>query len=382
MKSNQVLAMLFFNSGRRTNVVRLLLIIFIVCFVLMANKSGPAKNGSAVTGAPFNYNRTCASCHNGGSFGGTITTSLVDANNNVVTNYIPSKSYTLKITFGHTNGSPGYGFQTTAATSGASANINNWGVLPANIHTIMLTGHTYVEHSAVLNSNVISLPWRAPAANTGTVVFYTAGNLVNSNGNMTGDEPVNTSLTVAESQVLAVSLLYFKGSIVNGKAILAWATAHEVNNKNFVIEKSIDGIHFTQMATINAKTNSTGNTYSYTDAVFKNIGYYRLKQVDKEGNTTVYNVVELKNISAGEYTAFAYSHDGNIGVLFYNPAQQQKITVRCANMQGKILYSYTTVANEGNNFLPLSATASKEILVITIITESGVKKSVKVGVIR
>ena len=44
----------------------------------------------------------------------------------------------------------------------------------------------------------MSIPWTAPVAGTGSIIFYTAGNLVNFDGGTTGDQPVNTSLTITQ----------------------------------------------------------------------------------------------------------------------------------------------------------------------------------------
>lgn len=369
------------QKGNLRKLAGSLIALFFFCVILLGSAAGPAKDGFAVTGAPFDNSNTCSMCHSDGAFGGSMKTELLNGGNKVVTSYIPGGSYTFRITFNQSSGSPQYGFQTTVATSSSSADINSFGTLPPHIHVKTVAGHTYIEQSQSLSNNVIEIPWIAPAVNTGSVIFYTAGNLVNGDFYPTGDEPLNNSLTVSEAGALPITLLYFKGSILKGAALLSWATSQELNNKNFILEKSLDGSNYAPLATINAKGNSAiGSTYSYVDNSFKSKAFYRLKQVDISGNITLFNVVVLRNISPNDYNLAAFSHDGNLGVLFYNPATQQKINVRCANMQGKILYSYNTVANEGNNFLPVSLRASTEILIITITTENGIRKSVKVGI--
>lgn len=232
---------------------RLLPFISAVCialtgiFVLQGYKAGPAKDSNqTVTGAPFNSNKTCSKCHSGGNFGGSINLQLLDASNTPVTSYIPGATYTYKISMGHTSGTPKYGFQTTAAlTSSGNTNYNNWGSLPSNTHNTVVSGRNYVEQSTSLTSGDISISFTAPAAGSGTLTFYAAGNLVNGNGGTSGDQPVNTSLTITEGNVLPVTILYFKGALQNNAALLTWATSQEVNNKEFVIEKSFDGKTYT-----------------------------------------------------------------------------------------------------------------------------------------
>ncbi len=177
------------------------------CIIFFSYVSGPAKNGQQVTGAPFNSGLTCAKsgCHSGGNFGGTISTKLIDTlTGKTVTTYSPGKGYTVKITMSKTSGKPKYGFQTTAATA-AGTNVNTWGAAPSSTHNTSKSGHNYLEQSKVLKSGTISLPWVGAATGTGSVIFYTAGNLVNNDGGTSGDQVVNNALTVTEGPAPAAS---------------------------------------------------------------------------------------------------------------------------------------------------------------------------------
>ncbi len=372
-------------NNRKTSYLFVLIAIVSLSVVLLSNTTGPAKQNNLVTGAPFNSSQTCSKsgCHGGGSFGGSITTQLLDASNNIVTSYTPGVSYTLKITMGSTTAPKGYGFQTTASTVSASTNINTWGTLITDYHNQAVSGRNYVEQSKRLTQNIISLPWTGPATGTGSVIFYTAGNLVNGNSSTTGDQPVNNSITIAEAGTLPVKLLYFKGSLQNGVAVLNWATAQEANNKNFILEKSLNGTNYSIVTTITAKgSTSTGYTYSFTDANFFSKAFYRLKQTDADGNVTTYNIVELKNAVTSDYRISIYAHAGGSYILFYNGLQQQKINIRVSDLTGKMLYAYNTTANQGDNIIQLPSTIAKGIIIVTVTTEDGKRTSAKLGIMR
>ena len=83
--------------------------------------------------------------------------------------------------------------------------------------------------------------------------------------------------------VIPVTLLSFDAR-GNGKNILLnWATATEINNKGFVIERSLNGVDFVKIGWVDGKLNSNQLTnYTYTDNfVQPNIMYhYRLRQTD------------------------------------------------------------------------------------------------------
>jgi len=87
---------------------------------------------------------------------------------------------------------------------------------------------------------------------------------------------------------------------VNNKTgiTLNWLTANEINNRDFEVERSANGIDFTPVSTMPAKGsgNAMQNSYSFTDVNISNLGgtvYYRLKQNDKNGNATFSRIIAV-----------------------------------------------------------------------------------------
>jgi hypothetical protein len=94
--------------------------------------------------------------------------------------------------------------------------------------------------------------------------------------------------------LLPIELLYFRGVNNEGINILEWATATEVNNDYFVILKSINALDFIELDEISGAGNSNNVlTYTYIDDSFVGGNYYRLKQVDYNGNSESFNVIYL-----------------------------------------------------------------------------------------
>lgn len=85
--------------------------------------------------------------------------------------------------------------------------------------------------------------------------------------------------------VLPIQLLSFKTLLKGNTIDISWSTANEVNSKNFIVERSVDGINFLPVAFVDAAGNSSvTKKYAVTDtrpAAGKN--YYRLKQTDING---------------------------------------------------------------------------------------------------
>jgi len=344
--------------------------------MLFGYKSGPAKNGQAVTGAPFNTSQICAKCHSGGSYGGAIKTQLLDSANKVVKTYVPGRNYTLKIFMSKTSATAvKYAFQTTAATATTNLNINKWGTLPANTHNTLLSGHNYVEQSTSLTPSTIKIPWTGPVKGTGSVKFYTAGNLVNNTGGTSGDQPVNTSLTITEGIAFApLALSNLTGNIKANNAVISWSTADENNIHSFIVEKSTNNTDFKEVGTIMAKG---GGDYTFNDFAADNKAYYRIRITDTKGSASYSEPINLTKPDKLNYKLSLYSHAGYAYVQFSNGGKAQKVQVMYTDMQGRSLSSGVTFANEGDNVWEIPKGKVKGIVIINVITEDGIRTSMK-----
>ncbi|MFT3910255.1 MAG: T9SS type A sorting domain-containing protein [Ferruginibacter sp.] len=85
-----------------------------------------------------------------------------------------------------------------------------------------------------------------------------------------------------------VVLKNFDATIFTTKVKLQWTTTSEINSDHFVIERSSDVIHFSEIATVaSTGNNSLETNYSKEDAApLPGKSFYRLKMVDKDGQTT------------------------------------------------------------------------------------------------
>ncbi len=104
------------------------------------------------------------------------------------------------------------------------------------------------------------------------------------------------------SYVVPVELTYFKGKATEKGNLLTWQTASEENNEGFYIEKSEDGNpdSYRGWETLDfVQGNGTTleiSDYQYLDEIpLGNITYYRLKQVDFDGQFEYSEIVEITN---------------------------------------------------------------------------------------
>ena len=102
------------------------------------------------------------------------------------------------------------------------------------------------------------------------------------------------------SNVLPIHLIYFNALLNNKHVDLSWATATEINNDHFTVERSTDGIHFTKLLEKPGAGNSTSTLYysAVDENPLPGVSYFRLKQTDYDGHFS-YSAIKSVNIKSG-----------------------------------------------------------------------------------
>ena len=141
---------------------------------------------------------------------------------------------------------------------------------------------------------------------------------------------------------LPVTLLNFKGERRANKNVLSWSTATELNNEGFELQYSADGTNFGKVAFVNSKAvngnSSTILSYEFADAgQLSGNAYYRLKQVDKKGQSNFSNIIFLKGEKVNTIT---------LGKIYPNPAKNKLNVAIAAPESSKIHLIVTDVAGK------------------------------------
>ena len=92
---------------------------------------------------------------------------------------------------------------------------------------------------------------------------------------------------------LPVKLINFKATPLNGINRLLWQTANETNNKGFYIQRQTINGAWNNLCFVTAK--GSASNYSFEDNAPMAISYYRLQQVDRDGNDHFSQVVCVNN---------------------------------------------------------------------------------------
>ena len=236
----------------------------------------------------------------------------------------------LDVTDMHIDGFARFANPTTIVTM-SQTDLLNWGVTQADIDTLMAAKNTsnvaYNFTIVPLTQNNVTTTYGTTLTYKGSYCNYYVGNtkVLVPNYNDPNDVTANAIIQALYPGRTVVGIdvrnLYANGGMVHcvtqqqplgtfsplpvtltsfnancegsNNVALNWSTTLEINNDKFEIEKSNDAKSFTTKATIKGNLNSSvAQHYQYTDdKVFQRSNYYRLKQIDIDGNYEYSKVV-------------------------------------------------------------------------------------------
>ena len=188
---------------------------------------------------------------------------------------------------------------------------------------------------------------------SGTYVFTWSITTPNPTGSCVSDDDVSVDISCP----LPVRWKLFEINKAGNKALIRWATATELNNKGFTIQRSTDGATWSNIGFAASKgTNGNSSTelnYDFTDnGPLDGKVYYRLQQTDLDGNTDYSQVKHLEFGLAGRIT------------IAPNPAKDEvivsgtgnKATLKIVNLTGAVLR--TQVLTNKNNTVDIRSLPS------------------------
>jgi hypothetical protein len=157
----------------------------------------------------------------------------------------------------------------------------------------------------------------------------------------------------SEGSTLPVELLDFSAEIIDGSVHLEWATATEINNDFFTIEKSLDGVTYQEIGQVQGNGNSLQKlNYDFVDdQIDSGVLYYRLKQTDFDGKYEYFgpvqvensngsmNVVEIVNVFPNPFTDHI--------IMRYNSSEYLQVTIELYDARASLVKSLSADLNEG-----------------------------------
>ncbi|MFM7839005.1 MAG: choice-of-anchor V domain-containing protein, partial [Chitinophagaceae bacterium] len=140
-----------------------------------------------------------------------------------------------------------------------------------------------------------NLSWTAPSTTTGdnsSITFYYVGNAANNNMSTSGDYVYagSVKITSAGSSNLPLQLIDFTAAGQGNSVVVRWATTFEQNTQYFGVERSDDGLYYTEQGHVKAAGNSDLlKKYVFNDSLKGTTPtqlFYRIVTVDLDGRKT------------------------------------------------------------------------------------------------
>ena len=202
-------------------------------------------------------------------------------------------------------------------------------------------------------------------------------------------DPVNNTITffnwnefsdatIAEgtmSDVLPVEMEYFTVDCNNNKSVLHWKTASELNAAFFEVQFSEDGMNWKKLEQVSAQgTTSIETEYKFIDSQQNrnsSISYYRLRQVDYDGEESLFGPLSVECQSSGVFKVFPNPTRDNVQLAFFLE-EKTHVVIEVYDLLGKLTFSNSQELMNGMNSIPLDFSGlSKGIYVIKVQTDNG-----------
>lgn len=170
---------------------------------------------------------------------------------------------------------------------------------------------------------------------------------------------------------LPVEFMSFNASCNKNMNIITWQTASEVNNLGFNVEKSHNSFDWENIGFVQGHGNSnTVNSYSYEDhSPYTPITYYRLQQVDFDGNSKYSNIIAVScnNETVEEEMTPLYSNGQLILNIVGNDDDHYKIIV--TNAIGQTMITQAIQLENHVQSVTIEKTLSAGIYYVSMISE-------------
>lgn len=183
---------------------------------------------------------------------------------------------------------------------------------------------------------------------------------------------------------LPVEWLETNGTCSNGNALIRWSTATELNNAFFTIEKSTDGSAWVPAGTVSGAGNSVMiSNYQFSDpAQLGTTTYYRIRQTDYNGQSSVSAIITVHPCGAGNDVVDAFSGNGNV-VVNVHTAFGKDYRIVLYDSRGRLVRDQQFTAEAGaNRFELIGNIPATGVYMVTVTSVTGEQYSKKLFITR
>jgi hypothetical protein len=154
------------------------------------------------------------------------------------------------------------------------------------------------------------------------------------------------------SSALPIELLRFEAEGHKNSVLVTWSTASEVNNKEYVLERTRNAVDFTEVARVKGAGNSTTlNKYAVRDPrPYEGMNFYRLRQIDFDGQETTTQLVSARFTPAGPPVTVSPNPAGDRCMVRYFAAENSTAQIDVYDVKGRRAVSLQAQHDESRQY--------------------------------
>lgn len=168
---------------------------------------------------------------------------------------------------------------------------------------------------------------------------------------------------------LPIELVSFTAMCQNdGRVILKWKTATEVNAQKFEVQKSTNAVDFSVIGSVNAQYPYGGSYLFIDDNKTNGLVYYRLKMVDKDGAFKYSSIVDLNYDKCNNIRTHIYAYGKEI-IVNINAQSSQTMRILVYDAIGRTLLDKPLEVHDGNNSFQFPVDAAQSIYFVKLVDD-------------
>ena len=172
------------------------------------------------------------------------------------------------------------------------------------------------------------------------------------------------ALGAAEADATCVYEQSLQGENLQVGTMLSWSTAYEEDNALFVVEKSEDGVNFSDIGTLEAAgTSDDVRDYNFLDILANaERSYYRLKQVDTDGSFSYSEVVAVPQVYTNNFMVARMSNVATQDVfeLTFDSMVEGDMVYTVSNLRGEQVIRDELMVVPGLNDVSVDLSSQEE----------------------
>ncbi len=156
---------------------------------------------------------------------------------------------------------------------------------------------------------------------------------------------------------LPIELSAFNANCGHNSIMVSWTTASENGNSHFILERTKDLLTWDVVAVVPSQNgySNISQTYHFEDQVFNGTFYYRLTQVDINGDMETFPPVTVNCSGGSSDPAIVNTYqnnDGQVTIVMYSPADWDYV-LDFYDLHGRKIIASKGTATAGNNTITL-----------------------------